>query len=83
MPEGELMPEGETPAAARPSLLSRLSSWRAPAEPETKEVHAPEGTLGLCFERDSTVISRIKDTSPLLNKVQVGCSSEIAFRCWR
>ena len=26
MLEGELMPEGET-AAARPSLLSRLSSW--------------------------------------------------------
>ena len=66
------MPEGETPAAARPSLLSRLSSWRAPAEPETKEVHAPKGTLGLCFERDSTVLSRIKDTSPLLNKVRVG-----------
>jgi len=66
------MPEGETPAAARPSLLSRLSSWRAPAEPETKEVHAPEGSLGLCFERESTVLSRIKDTSPLLNKVQVG-----------
>ena len=66
------MPEGETPAAARPSLLSRLSSWRAPAEPQTMEVHAPEGSLGLQFERDSTVLSRIKDTSPLLNKVQVG-----------
>ncbi len=66
------MPEGETPAAARPSLLSRLSSWRAPAEPQTMEVHAPEGSLGLQFARDSTVLSRIYDTSPLLNKVQVG-----------
>ena len=36
------------------------------------EVHAPEGALGLIFQRDSTVLSRVKDSSPLLNKVQVG-----------
>ena len=54
-------------------MLSRLASWRAPAaEAQTVEVHAPEGTLGLIFQRDSTVLSRVKDSSPLLNKVQVG-----------
>ena len=54
-------------------MLSRAASWRAPAaEAQTVEVHAPEGALGLIFQRDSTVLSRVKDSSPLLNKVQVG-----------
>ena len=70
---GEVALEAEAPAAERPSMLSRLASWRAPAaEAQTVDVHAPQGPLGLVFERSSTVLSRIKDSSPLLNKVQVG-----------
>ena len=61
---------------AAPSLLSRLTSWRAPPEPvqgvTTVEVVAPQGPLGLVFERGSTAIAKVKDTSPLLNSVQVG-----------
>ena len=54
-------------------MLSRMASWRAPAaEAQTVEVHAPQGPLGIVFERSSTVLSRVKDSSPLLNKVQVG-----------
>ena len=70
--QGEAALEAEAPAE-RPSMLSRLASWRAPAaEAQTVDVHAPQGSLGLVFERSSTVLSRIKDSSPLLNKVQVG-----------
>ena len=39
---------------------------------QTVDVHAPQGPLGLVFERSSTVLSRVKDSSPLLHKVQVG-----------
>ena len=61
------------PAAERPSMLSRLASWRAPAaEAQTVDVQAPQGPLGLVFQRESTVLSRVKDSSPLLHKVQVG-----------
>ena len=68
--ESEAAPE---PAAKRPALLS---SWRAPPEPvqgvSTVEVVAPQGPLGLVFERGSTALAKVKDTSPLLNSVQVG-----------
>ena len=43
----------------------------APAAGQTVEVLAPQGPLGLVFQRDSTALSRIKDSSPLLHKVQV------------
>ena len=35
-------------------------------------VDAPPGTLGLVFKRDSTVLAKVLETSPLRNKVQVG-----------
>ena len=59
--EGEVALEAEAPAAERPSMLSRLASWRAPAaEAQTVDVHAPQGPLGLVFQRESTVLSRMK-----------------------
>ena len=77
-PENEVVPESEAapePAAERPSLLSRLTSWRVPQEPDegtTVEVVAPRGQLGLVFDRSSTMLAKIKDGSPLSNLVQVG-----------
>ncbi len=48
---GEVALEEEAPAAAR----------RAPAaEAQTVDVHAPQGPLGLVFQRESTVLSRMK-----------------------
>ena len=44
----------------------------ASAAEQTADVHAPQGPLGLVFQRESTVLSRVKDSSPLLHKVQVG-----------
>ena len=44
-------------------------------EPEpvpTVDIDAPQGALGLVFERDSAVICRIKDESPLLGQVELG-----------
>ena len=35
-------------------------------------VDAPPGTLGLVFKRDSTVLAKVLETSPLRDKVQVG-----------
>ena len=53
------------------SLEAGLAA-EAPAAGQTVDVHAPQGPLGLVFQRHSTVLSRIKDSSPLLHKVQVG-----------
>ena len=35
-------------------------------------IDAPQGALGLVFERDSAIICRIKDESPLLGQVELG-----------
>ena len=38
----------------------------------TVEISAPRGPLGLVFDRGSTTLAKIKDSSPLSNLVQVG-----------
>jgi len=53
----------------------RRRSEPAALEPEGDQivtVDAPPGTLGLVFKRDSTVLAKVLETSPLRNKVQVG-----------
>ena len=52
-------------------LSKRIAAAWAP-EQDLITVDAPQGTLGLVFARGSTVISKIKDTSPLLGKVEIG-----------
>ena len=47
----------------------------ARAEPESAgliNIDAPPGTLGLVFKGDNTVLSKVLETSPLVNKVEVG-----------
>ena len=64
-----------TDSADGTSWLGKLSKRIAAAwapEQDLITVDAPQGTLGLVFARDSTVISKIKDTSPLLGKVEIG-----------
>ena len=85
--EGEVALEAEQGALAEsPGVTRRRREMQAfaagreapppppsePAQEQTVEVHAPQGPLGIVFERSSTVLSRVKDSSPLLNKVQVG-----------
>ena len=53
----------------------RRRSEPAALEPEGDQivnVDAPPGTLGLVFKRDSTELSKVLATSPLVDKVQVG-----------
>ena len=55
-------------------LLAELAEaarhrWRAELQ---VEVVAPRGQLGLVFDRGSTTLAKIKDSSPLSNLVQVG-----------
>ena len=64
-----------TDSADGTSWLGKLSKRIAAAwapEQDLITVDAPQGTLGLVFARGSTVISKIKDTSPLLGKVEIG-----------
>jgi hypothetical protein len=56
-------------------LAKGVAAAFAGPEPEavaTVDVDAPQGALGLVFERDSAVICRIKDESPLLGRVELG-----------
>ena len=56
-------------------LARGVAAAFAGPEPEaaaTVSVDAPQGALGLVFERDSAVICRIKDESPLLGQVELG-----------
>ena len=66
----DLVPQGWFGALGR-----RLAQLTARAEPEPAglvNVDAPPGTLGLVFKRDSTELSKVLATSPLVDKVQVG-----------
>ena len=61
--------------AAAAGARARRALARAEPEPEGDQivnVDAPPGTLGLVFKRDSTVLAKVLETSPLRNKVQVG-----------
>ena len=51
---GEVALAAEGRAAESPSMVSPAS------EAQTVEVHAPQGPLGLVFQRESTVLSRMK-----------------------
>ena len=56
-------------------LAKGVTAAFAGPEPEpvpTVDIDAPQGALGLVFERDSAVICRIKDESPLLGQVELG-----------
>ena len=56
-------------------LAKGVAAAFAGPEPEpvpTVDIDAPQGALGLVFERDSAVICRIKDESPLLGQVELG-----------
>ena len=56
-------------------LAKGVAAAFAGPEPEavaTVSIDAPQGALGLVFERDSAVICRIKDESPLLGQVELG-----------
>ena len=56
-------------------LGRRLTQLTSRAEPEPTgivNVDAPPGTLGLVFKRDSTELSKVLATSPLVDKVLVG-----------
>jgi hypothetical protein len=61
--------------AAAAGARARRALALAEPEPEGDQivnVDAPPGTLGLVFRRDSTVLAKVLETSPLRNKVQVG-----------
>ena len=56
-------------------LAKGVAAAFAGPEPEpvpTICIDAPQGALGLVFERDSAIICRIKDESPLLGQVELG-----------
>ena len=56
-------------------LAKGVAAAFAGPEPEavpTVDIDAPNGALGLVFERDSAVVCRIKDDSPLLGQVELG-----------
>ena len=56
-------------------LAKGVAAAFAGPEPEavpTFDIDAPQGALGLVFERDSAVVCRIKDDSPLLGRVELG-----------
>ena len=59
---GEVALAAEAPAAERPSMV---------------EVHAPQGPLGLVFQRESTVLSRMKQC---INQI-VAALLSMAWRC--
>ena len=64
----DLVPEGWLGFLGR-----RLAQLTVRAEPGgIVTIDAPPGSLGLVFERESTVISKVLETSPLVDKVQVG-----------
>ena len=61
--------------AAAAGARARRALARAEPEPEGDQivtVDAPPGTLGLVFKRDSTVLAKVLETSPLRDKVLVG-----------
>ena len=62
---GEVALEGEV-------MAEQTFSPRAQLDPRTVEISAPRGPLGLVFDRGSTTLAKIKDSSPLSNLVQVG-----------
>ena len=39
---------------------------------ERVPINAPQGPLGLIFEPESTVLSKVRETSPLYGRVEVG-----------
>ena len=64
----DLVPQGWLGALGR-----RLAQLTARTEPTgIVIIDAPPGSLGLVFQRESTVVMKVLDSSPLLNKVQVG-----------
>ena len=59
-------------SASWPRASPRRSRGPSPSRCRPSDIDAPQGALGLVFERDSAVICRIKDDSPLLGQVELG-----------
>ena len=69
----DLVPASWLGALGR-QLVAKISAAFAAPEPEPvlADIDAPQGALGLQFERDSNVVFRIKEDSPLTGQVEAG-----------
>ena len=69
----DLVPASWLGALGR-QLVAKISAAFAAPEPEPVlvDIDAPQGALGLQFERDSNVVFRIKEDSPLTGQVEAG-----------
>ena len=69
----EVTAEAE-PLAPAPELSEeqRAGDVEAPPQQPRTSINAPQGPLGLIFDLASTVVAKVRETSPLYDRVKVG-----------